>query len=136
MSHRQVFPTRWNDNDVYGHINNTIHYAAMDTTINTWMIAEGGLDIEAGDVMAVCASSSCTYLASAAFPDAMVVDLSVARLGSTSITWQLAIFRERDGLQLATGQFVHVFVGRDSLRPVPIPERMRAAVESNLEVIA
>ena len=136
MSYSRVFPTRWNDNDVYGHINNTIHYAAMDTTINTWLIAEGGLDIEAGDVMGVCASSSCTYLASAAFPDAMVVDLSVARLGTTSVTWQLAISRERDGLQLATGQFVHVFVARDTLRPVPIPERIRAAVESTLEVIA
>ena len=136
MSYSRVFPTRWNDNDVYGHINNTIHYAAMDTTINTWLIAEGGLDIEAGDVMGVCASSSCTYLASAAFPDSMVVDLAVARLGSTSVTWRLAISRERDGLALATGQFVHVFVARDTLRPVPIPERIRAAVESTLEVIA
>ncbi len=136
MSYSQLFPTRWNDNDVYGHINNTIHYAAMDTTINTWMIAEGGLDIETGDVMAVCASSSCTYLASAAFPDALVVALAVDRLGSTSITWRLVISRERDGLTLAEGRFVHVFVARDTLRPVPIPERMRAAVESRLEVAA
>lgn len=132
--YRRSFPTRWNDNDVYGHVNNTVYYAAMDTTINTWLIEQGGLDIEKGDSIGVCASSSCSYAQSASFPDALAVDLSVARLGSSSITWTLRIAREHDDLELATGEFVHVFVGRESRRPVAIPTALRSAVEAQLEV--
>jgi acyl-CoA thioester hydrolase len=131
--YRRSFPTRWNDNDVYGHVNNAVYYEAMDTTINTWLIAEGGL---ANDTIGVCASSNCRYTASGSFPDSLAVDLSVARLGATSITWRLRIAREHDDLELATGEFVHVFVGRESRRPVPIPDGLRSAVEAQLEVAA
>jgi acyl-CoA thioester hydrolase len=132
--HRRSFPTRWADNDVYGHLNNTIYYAAMDSTINSWMIDNGLLDIEAGAVLGVCAASSCRFAASASFPDVLSLELSVGRLGNTSVTWTLAISRERDGLALATGEFVHVFVDRKTRRPVPIPANLRATIVEQLEV--
>lgn len=131
---RGSFPTRWMDNDVYGHINNAVYYSAMDTTINTWLIEVGGLDIEAGDVLGVCVSSGCEYRASASYPDSLVLDVTVAKLGTSSITWAVRIARERDDLKLADGRFVHVFIDRLSRRPVPIPDRIRSAVTAHLEV--
>jgi acyl-CoA thioester hydrolase len=134
--YRSSFPTRWADNDVYGHLNNTIYYAAMDSTINSWMIENGLLDIENGAVLGVCAASSCRFAASASFPDALALDLIVSRLGTTSVTWTFAISRVRDGLALANGEFVHVFVDRETRRPVQIPANLRAAIVEQLEVSA
>jgi acyl-CoA thioester hydrolase len=134
--YRQVLPTRWHDNDIYGHVNNTIYYAAMDTTINTWMMRSAGFDPHSASAIGLCVSSSCEYRASAAFPDTLVVGLRVGRLGRTSITWETGIFRaaddDGDELLLATGTFVHVFVDRDSRRPVPIPEEIRTRAEQDL----
>jgi acyl-CoA thioester hydrolase len=126
----RVFATRWNDNDVYGHLNNTIYYAAMDTTINDWLIGVAGLAIDDGEALAVCASSSCTFLASAAYPSALLLGLRAGRVGRTSIGWELGITRESDGMLLATGTFVHVFVDRATRRPTPIPEGIARALDS------
>jgi acyl-CoA thioester hydrolase len=112
-----IVPTRWNDNDIYGHVNNTVHYAAMDTVINQWLIERAGLDIHAGDTIAVCVESGCRYLASMDYPDAFEVGLRIARLGRSSVTWEVGMSRARDGLPLAEGRFVHVFVDRASRRP-------------------
>ncbi|MCC2309821.1 acyl-CoA thioesterase [Cellulomonas chengniuliangii] len=130
--HLASFATRWNDNDVYGHVNNAVYYEAMDTTINTWLIEHGGLDLVDGPSIGVCKASSCEYTASGSYPDVLVVGLRAGRLGSTSLTWETGIFRERDGELLATGRFVHVFVDRAHRRPVPIPAALRAAVEARL----
>lgn len=124
----RTFTTRWNDNDVYGHINNAVYYSAMDTTINNWLIDVGGLDIQNGDVLGVCVSSGCEYRASASYPDSLVLEVSVATLGTTSITWAVRIAREHDELLLADGRFVHVFIDAETRRPVPIPAGMRAAL--------
>lgn len=134
--YRHPFPLRWNDNDQYGHANNTVYYAAMDTAVNAWMIRYAGLD-PAGDVIAVARASSCEFLASAAFPDTLEVDVAVARLGSTSLTWDLAVVHSgapgRDGA-LALGRFTHVFVDSEKRRPVPVPPRIREAVTERLAV--
>ena len=130
--YRQRVPTRWNDNDAFGHINNTIYYAAMDTTITTWLLRVGRLDVEAGDVVAVVASSSCEYRESASYPDALIVAMTAGRIGTTSIAWQLDIYRESDGSLVASGKFVHVFLDGVTRRPVEIPPRLREAVEREL----
>jgi acyl-CoA thioester hydrolase len=135
-TYRRSFTTRWMDNDVYGHINNAVYYSAMDTTINTWLIEVGGLDIEGGDVLGVCVSSGCEYRASASYPDSLVLDVTVAKLGTTSVTWAVRIAREKDDLELAAGRFVHVFIDRNDRRPVPIPATMRAAISSAFAVSA
>jgi len=130
MPVRHPFPLRWNDNDQYGHMNNTVYYEAMDTAVNAWMIREAGLD-PAGGVIGVCAASECRYLESASFPDELEVDIAVGRLGNTSVTWDLAIVRRGAadrGKPLAHGSFTHVFVDRATRRPVPIPAPVRTAV--------
>ena len=127
--YRFVLPiaTRWIDNDLYGHVNNVVYYAYFDTVINRWLIDEGGLDIHGGDVIGVCAESQCRYVASAAFPDALDGALRVAKLGSSSVTYEIAIFRGET--LCAHGHFVHVFVARDTRKPTPIPAHIRAALE-------
>jgi len=129
--HRRRFPTRWNDNDQYGHVNNVVHYEAMDTTINHWLLADGGMDPLAGE-RAVCVASSCTYHRSVAYPDDLEVGLRAGRVGRTSITWELGIFDASSPDPAATGSFTHVFVDPATSRPVPVPERVRAAVERDL----
>jgi len=128
------FPTRWNDNDVYGHVNNVVYYAAMDTAVNAWMMTQGGLDPQHGEVIGVCAASSCEYRASGSFPDTLTVGVRAGHVGRTSVTWETGIFRASDDELLATGTFVHVFVDRDDRRPVPIPDALRAAIERELVV--
>jgi acyl-CoA thioester hydrolase len=129
---REPFPTRWNDNDQYGHLNNTVYYAAMDTAVNAFMMREGGLKPLGGDAIALCAASSCEFLASAGFPDALEVGIGVERLGTTSVTWALSILRAGQDEPIATGRFVHVFVDAESRRPTPVPASIRAAIESRL----
>lgn len=130
--HRAHFGTRWNDNDVYGHLNNTVYYEAMDTTINVWLISVAGLDPTAGEPIGVCVSSSCEFKASAAFPEPLEVGLRAGRLGTSSVTWELGILRA--GELVAEGRFVHVFVDDATRRPVPVPDGIRAAIERDLVV--
>ena len=132
---RHAFPylhpiaTRWDDNDVYGHVNNVRYFAFFDTAINDWLIREGGLDVEHGAVIGLCAESHCAYTAAIAFPDAVEVGLRTERIGSSSVRYELAVFRGGAEESAATGWFVHVFVDRVTRRPVPIPAPLRAALE-------
>jgi len=129
---RRPFPLRWNDNDQYGHVNNTVYYEAMDTAVNAWMIAHGGLD-PAGDVIGLCVASSCEFRASASFPEALEVAIGVAKVGRTSLTWDLHILRAGDDAEpIAVGRFTHVFVDDATRRPVPVPDALRAAVAAQL----
>ena len=127
--HHLAIPTRWNDNDVYGHVNNVEYYAFFDTVINTWLIREGGLDIHAGAVIGLCAESHCAFRAALEFPETVDAGLRVGRLGRTSVTYEIGLFREGAAEPAATGWFVHVFVDRETRRPAAPPERLRAALE-------
>lgn len=126
--HFVTLPTRWMDNDVYGHINNALYYAFFDTAINQYLIAEGGLDIIGGNVIAFAAESQCRYIQALAFPEVLEVGLRVGKLGNSSVRYELAIFRQGETLAAAAGYFVHVFVNRQTRRPAPMPERIRAAL--------
>jgi acyl-CoA thioester hydrolase len=124
-AHVLPIPTRWNDNDVYGHVNNVEYYAFFDTVINAWLIQEGGLDIHRGEVIGVCAESQCTYRAGFAFPETVHAALRVGHLGRSSVRYEIGLFAEDGGEPAAEGSFVHVFVGREDRRPVPIPDGLR-----------
>ncbi len=126
--HTHTIQTRWKDNDVYGHVNNVEYFSFFDTAINEWLITQGGLDIADGEVIGVCAESHCEFNAALAFPEAVRVHLRVGKLGRSSVRYELAISREGDEL-VATGWFVHVFVGRADRRPAEIPEPLRGALE-------
>ena len=127
--HRLAIQTRWKDNDVYGHVNNVEYYSFFDTVINAWLINEGGLDIERGEIIGLCVESHCEFKAALTFPEMIEVGLRVGKLGNSSVRYELAIFRAGDDEVTADGHFVHVFVDRASRRPVPIPEPIRAALE-------
>ena len=126
--HQLAIPTRWHDNDVYGHVNNVEYYAFFDTVINAWLIREGGLDIHSGPVIGLCAESHCEFKAPLAFPETVTAGLRVGHLGRSSVRYEIGLFAE-DGAVAATGWFVHVFVERESRRPADIPAGVRAALE-------
>ena len=127
--HRLAIPTRWHDNDVYGHVNNVEYYAYFDTVINHYLITEGGLDIHGGEVIGLCAESHCEFTAPLAFPETVTAGLRVAHLGRSSVKYEIALYGET-GDQAATGSFVHVFVDRETRRPAEIPPRLRTALEA------
>jgi len=129
--HRLPIQTRWKDNDVYGHVNNVEYYSFFDTAINAWLIREGGLDIERGDVIGLCVESHCEFKAALTFPESIEVGLRVGKLGKSSVRYELGIFRAGgpDDEVTAEGHFVHVFVDRETRRPVPIPDPLRACME-------
>jgi len=128
---RHPFPLRWNDNDQYGHVNNTVYYQAMDTAVNTWMIRHAGLAPQ-GDVIGVCVASSCEFRAPASYPEELEVAIGVGRLGGTSVTWDLDILRAGTDDAIAHGSFTHVFVDQASRRPVPVPDPIRTAIADRL----
>ena len=127
--HFLALPTRWMDNDIYGHINNALYYAFFDTAINEYLIAEGGLDISSGSVIAFAVESQCQYLSPLAFPGVIDVGLRVGKLGNSSVRYELAIFKQGEPYAAAAGYFVHVFVDRETQRPVTMPPQIRAALE-------
>ena len=127
--HSLVIPTRWYDNDVYGHVNNVQYYAFFDTVINEWLIREGGLDIHGGDVIGLCAESHCVYTAALSFPEVVHAGLRVGQLGRTSVRYEIGLFREGAEEPAAEGWFVHVFVDRASRRPAQMPDRLRSSLE-------
>lgn len=127
--HVLPIPTRWNDNDIYGHVNNVEYYAFFDTVINAWLIREGGLDIQAGEVIGLCAESRCEFHAALSFPETVDAGLRVGSLGRSSVRYEIGLFREGSEDPAATGWFVHVFVDRGSRRPVQLEGPLRSALE-------
>jgi acyl-CoA thioester hydrolase len=127
--HFQPIATRWNDNDVYGHVNNIEYYGYFDTVINTYLIKEGGLDFLAGPVIGVCAESHCLFLQELTFPETVEAGLRVERIGKTSVRYEIGLFRSGEAGPAAQGWFVHVFVDRATRRPTPLPPEVRAALE-------
>jgi acyl-CoA thioester hydrolase len=127
--HFLPIPTRWMDNDVYGHVNNVVYYSYFDTVINRYLIDEGGLDIAADPLIGVCVESHCSYASAVAFPDPLEAGLRVAHLGRSSVRYEVGIFAKDEPLAAAQGWFVHVFVDRQTRRPAPIPDTLRRALE-------
>jgi acyl-CoA thioester hydrolase len=127
--HFLSIPTRWKDNDIYGHVNNVEYYSFFDTVICTYLIRAGGLDIHRAPVIGVAVESKCTFRRSIAFPDVVEAGLRIGRLGNSSARYEIGLFREGEDEIAAHGYFVHVFVTRDTQKPVPIPDPIRAALE-------
>jgi|TARA_R100000149_G_scaffold60337_1_gene29484 acyl-CoA thioester hydrolase len=121
--------TRWNDNDVYGHMNNVVHYALFDTSVNRYLIAEAGLDIHGGGVIGLVVETGCRYFAPLAYPEIVEAGVRVARIGNSSVTYEIGLFSENSENAAAEGQFTHVYVDRETRRPVSLPADMRAGLE-------
>ena len=127
--HFLSIPTRWMDNDNYGHVNNVTYYSYFDTVVNEHLVRVGGLDIVNDPVVGYVVESSCRFRKALTFPETIDAGLRVARLGTTSVTYEIGVFRQGDDEPAATGRFVHVWVDRATQRPAPIPPRIRAALQ-------
>lgn len=120
--------TRWADNDMFGHLNNAVYYQLFDTAINAWINTSTGLDPFSIPALGIVAESGCRYFSELHFPEGLVVGLAVTRLGRSSATYRLGVFRDAAGAQPTTalGHWVHVYVDRTSRKPVPIPDAIRS----------
>lgn len=121
--------TRWADNDAYGHVNNVVYYALIDTAVNQLLIQAGLLDVTSGAVIGVAVESGCRHHASAAYPDVIHAGVRVGRVGTSSIRYEVGLFRNDEDQACAEGFFVHVMVARQTMRPVEIPAGLRGFVE-------
>lgn len=122
-------PTRWADNDVYGHVNNVTYYAYFDTAVNAYLAARGALDVGGGAVIGLVVETGCVFFAPAAFPELLSVGVRVVHLGRSSVRYELAVFREGQDTACAQGHFVHVYVNRETRRPTELPAPFRTALE-------
>jgi acyl-CoA thioester hydrolase len=126
--HYLAIPTRWMDNDLYGHVNNVQYYSYFDTVVNRYLIDAGGLDIQRDPIIGVAVETFCRFRKSFAFPETIDAGLRVGHLGNSAVRYEIGLFREGDDDAAAAGHFVHVFVERATQRPVPIPEPIRVAL--------
>ncbi len=130
--HSLALQTRWADNDIYGHVNNVAYYGYFDTIVNEYLINAGALDIHQGNVIGLVVETGCRYFAPLEFPQKLDGALRVARIGNSSVRYELAIFAEGEDAPAAEGHFVHVYVDRETRKPADLPEKLRAALEGIL----
>lgn len=124
----RAITTRWMDNDAYGHVNNVIYYSWFDTAVNAYLVEQGALDIERSATIGLVVETQCQYFAPLAFPQTIEAGLRVARLGGSSVRYEVGLFAQGAPLTAAHGHFVHVYVDRETRRPVPVPEALRRAL--------
>lgn len=124
--------TRWHDNDVYGHVNNVVYYNYFDSIANRYLIDHADLDIHKGQQIGLMVSSQCFYHQSVAFPDKLTGALRVNRLGNSSVEYGLAIFKSGQDIARAQGNITHVFVDRETQKPMPINGKLREALAAIL----
>lgn len=116
--------SRWNDNDIFGHVNNVVYYSYFDTAVNAFLIRHGVLDLQLSKIVGLVVETQCRYFSSIAFPDTIHVGLRLSHLGTSSIRYEAAVFRNDDDVASAQGHFVHVYVDRSTNRPVPMPQSL------------
>lgn len=126
--HQRQIPTRWRDNDVYHHINNVIYYEFFDTVINGYLMEAGGLDYSVGESVGFAVETHCQFLKPVRFPEIVEACLRVAKLGNSSVTYEIGIFKPGDEAPAAVGYFTHVFVHRLTRRPTRIEGKLRRAM--------
>ncbi|WP_088286965.1 thioesterase family protein [Kineosporia sp. A_224] len=124
----RALPTRWSDDDTYGHVNNVVHYLMFDTAVNGWLIEAGGTDIRTLPAIGLVVETGCRYLAELRFPETVTAGIGLEKVGSSSVVYRLALFGEHAEEPAAVGRFVHVYVDRGTRRPVPVPDEVRAAL--------
>lgn len=128
--HARVLTTRWMDNDAYGHMNNVVHYSLFDTVVNAWLIEHGALDVRDGGVVGLVVETGCHYFAELAYPDPVTAALRVAHVGRSSVVYEVGLFAPGSETAAAQGRFVHVYVDRETRKPVAeLPAALKRALE-------
>jgi acyl-CoA thioester hydrolase len=124
-----TIPTRWMDNDVYGHVNNVVYYSYFDTVVNEYLVSSGSLDIESSPVIGLVIETRCRFFRPLTFPDVVHAGLRVTQLGNSSVRYEIGLFRNDEETAAAQGYFVHVYVDRGTRKPTALPSEMRGALE-------
>jgi acyl-CoA thioester hydrolase len=127
--HFTPLATRWMDNDAYGHLNNVVYYSLFDTAVNRYLVEAGALDIQRGGTIGLVVETHCNYFASIEFPQTVEAGIRVAHRGSSSVRYEIGIFAAGAAQCAARGHFIHVYVDRETRRPVPLPDALLAALE-------
>lgn len=127
--HFSTLTTRWMDNDVYGHVNNVVYYSFFDTAVNRYLVEAGALDIHGGATIGLVVETRCNYFEPLAFPQAIEAGIRVAHLGSSSVRYEVGLFAAGSSHSAAGGHFVHVYVDRQTRRPVKLPPALVAALQ-------
>ena len=122
--------TRWMDNDAYGHVNNVVYYSWFDTAVNAYLIEQGVLDIHHGDTIGLVIETQCNYFSPLAFPQTIDAGIRVARLGSSSVRYEVGLFAQGEPLTAAKGHFIHVYVDKQTRRPIPLPLNLKTVLET------
>jgi acyl-CoA thioester hydrolase len=128
----RTITTRWMDNDVYGHLNNVVHYSLFDTAVSGWLLQQGLIDPHRGEQIGLVVETGCQYFAEISFPDLVSAGIRVARLGTSSVRYEIGLFRNDEQSAAAEGFFVHVYVDRATRRPQPLHERLRTMLQQEL----
>jgi acyl-CoA thioester hydrolase len=126
----RTIATRWMDNDPYGHVNNVVYYSWFDSAVNAHLIEQGALDIHHGGTIGLVVETQCNYFAPVEFPQSVETGIRVARIGQSSVRYEVGIFLQGGELTVAKGHFVHVYVDRASRRPAPLPARLKSVLEA------
>lgn len=126
----RTIATRWMDNDPYGHVNNVVYYSWFDSAVNAHLIEQGALDIHHGETIGLVVETHCNYFAPVEFPQSVETGIRVARIGQSSVRYEVGVFLQGGELTVAKGHFVHVYVDRASRRPVPLPARLKSVLEA------
>ena len=126
----RTITTRWMDNDAYGHVNNVVYYSWFDTAVNAHLIDAGALDIHHGETIGLVVETQCNYFAPVEFPQTVEAGLRVARIGSSSVRYEVGLFLAGEPLTVARGHFVHVYVDRATRRPATLPQRLKTVLEA------
>ena len=126
--HFLTIPTRWMDNDVYGHVNNVVYYSFFDTVVNKFLMEERQLDYSKGEVVGLVVETKCQYFAPIAFPDVVVAGIKVAHIGTSSVRYEIGLFKNDEEKPAAEGHFVHVYVTRSGNKPTPLSTQMRSVL--------
>ncbi|TWG53812.1 MULTISPECIES: thioesterase family protein [unclassified Aminobacter] len=126
----RTLTTRWLDNDIYGHMNNVVHYSLFDTAVNGWLIEHRLLDIRTSSEIGLVVETGCRYYSELAFPDVVTAGIRVAHIGNSSVRYEVGLFRNDEVRAAADGFFVHVYVDRETRKPVPLAPAFRAALDT------
>jgi acyl-CoA thioester hydrolase len=128
----RTITTRWMDNDVYGHLNNVVHYSLFDTAVSGWLLEQGLIHPHRGDQIGLVVETGCRYFAELSFPDVITAGIRVSKLGTSSVRYEVGLFGGDNEAAAAEGFFVHVYVDRGNRRPAPLHERLRKTLEKEL----
>jgi len=128
--HMVDIPTRWMDNDIYGHVNNVNYYSFFDTAVNGFLIRGDALDIHGGPVIGFVVETKCQYFAPVSFPQTIQAGIAVSSIGTSSVRYEIGLFPEGESDPVAEGYFVHVYVDRATRRPTSLSGKLRSLLET------